>query len=190
MKKAVLLSLCIYPLALIAAPHEHIDHEAHVHGEAILHVVLEKNALAIELNSPAANIVGFEHQPKNKAQKKAVADAIQHLKKIGDLFLIPAAAQCKAEEVEVASSLAENQDDHHHRHGHEEHDHKDEHEEETHSEFTAHYHFHCDQPAQLNQIEMTIFKTFPGIENMDVQSVSQRGQQKQELTPANKVLTL
>lgn len=186
---ALLLSLCICPsLVIKAAPHEHINHEAHVHGQATLDVVLENDELAIGFASPAANIVGFEHQPKNARQKKTVADAMEQLKQIDALFLLPADAQCKPGQINVASSLAENEHAHHAEHGHKEHDGHQK--EESHSEFTAHYHFRCGQPAALKQIEMAILKTFPGIEHMQVQSISPSGQHKTELSPADKVLEL
>lgn len=48
---------------------------SHVHGEATLLVVLEGNALDITLQSPAANIVGFEHLASTPEQIRSVQSA-------------------------------------------------------------------------------------------------------------------
>ena len=45
-------------------------HQTHVHGEATLNLVLDGNQLLLELASPAANLLGFEHAPQNQAQKQ------------------------------------------------------------------------------------------------------------------------
>ena len=44
---------------------------AHVHGEAVLNVVQEGTNVFIEFESPAINLVGFEHAPINPEQKAA-----------------------------------------------------------------------------------------------------------------------
>ena len=65
----MLLYLGGFNLALSQAEEKH-HHKAHVHGVAHLNVALEDNELYIEFISPAANIVGFEHQPKTEKTKR------------------------------------------------------------------------------------------------------------------------
>jgi hypothetical protein len=45
-----------------------------------MNVAFEENELYIELISPAASIVGFEHHPRSEAQKTAVKKATETLK--------------------------------------------------------------------------------------------------------------
>ncbi len=181
-----LISLLAGSNLICAAEHEHEKHEAHVHGEAQLLVALEDNTLEIEFLSPAMNILGFEHQPANEAQSHAIESALETLKQPGLLFSIPSAAKCASVSVEVESPLAE----------HGKHDHKapkvtgHDHEEKTHSDFTGHYSFHCAEMSRLNRIDIDIFKRFPGTEVIEVQSISEQGQQKVELTPNYKSLEL
>ncbi|MES9912819.1 MAG: DUF2796 domain-containing protein [Candidatus Sedimenticola sp. 4PFRAG1] len=161
---------------LCASEDEHEHHEAHVHGEAQLLIALEGNTLEIEFSSPAMNIVGFEHQPVDEAQLKAVKSAIGTLKQPDLLFSITSAAKCDPMASEVESPLAD----------HSEHDHK----EETHSDFTGHYHFQCAEMSRLETIEIELFEQFPGIEVIEAQSISKRGQQKIDLTPGHSTLDL
>ena len=61
------LPFALIPLAIAHAADEHDhDHEhgslrAHVHGVARLDMALECRTLEFELDTPAMNIVGFEH---------------------------------------------------------------------------------------------------------------------------------
>ena len=149
-------------------------------------VALEGSTLDIELLSPALNIVGFEHQPANVAQSDAVESAIVTLKQPGLLFSLPSAAKCSPVSIKVESPLAEH-DDHDHEHSKEtSHDR----EEKTHSDFTGHYSFQCSDMSVLDRIAIEIFKQFPGIEVIGVQSISQQGQQKLELSPDHNILEL
>lgn len=81
----------------LAAPAlaEGHGHDAHVHGEGSLNLVQEGNAVLIELEVPAANIVGFEHDPRTDAQNAAVAEAVATLRNGSGLFAFPAAAKCR-----------------------------------------------------------------------------------------------
>ena len=68
---------------------EYRRHEAHEHGVAHMNVAFEGNELYIEFISPAANIVGFEHQPRTQEQKAAVKAAIKKLEAGEKLFALP-----------------------------------------------------------------------------------------------------
>ena len=73
----------------------------HIHGVSTLDVVVEGNTVSMDLQSPGADIVGFESQPVSDEQKTAVGRANQMLSRPLDLFQFPAAAQCT-----VASAAA------------------------------------------------------------------------------------
>ena len=67
---------------------------AHVHGIAILNLAMEGDELEIEFVSPAGNIVGFEHEAVTAAERRAIRDAIEQLRKGNELFDLPLAASC------------------------------------------------------------------------------------------------
>ena len=72
MKKILTLSTCLILASAYSSAHAETkhDHGAHEHGIATMNIAWESNQLTIAMVSPAFNIVGFEHQPKNKKQKK------------------------------------------------------------------------------------------------------------------------
>ena len=67
---------------------------AHVHGIATLNLAMEGDELEIEFASPAGNIVGFEHEAVTAAERRAIRDAIEQLRKGNELFDLPLAASC------------------------------------------------------------------------------------------------
>ncbi|UCJ18364.1 DUF2796 domain-containing protein [Pseudomonas sp. MM211] len=191
------LPFALLPLAAVHAQnhdHDH-DHEhgslgKHEHGVATLNVALEGNTLEIELESPAMNIVGFEHAATSEADKKTVAAARALLEKPLALFSLPAAAGCSLTEHELQSPLFGNAEaDHDHDHDHDEHADGDEHHHE-HSDIDADYSFTCKQPGALKTLDLSAFyKQFPATQKINVQLIGPSGQQGVESTPANAQLT-
>ncbi len=181
------ISLLAFHSQISAAEHEqeYEQHGAHVHGVAQLLIAQEGDTLEIEFHSPAMNIVGFEHQPKTETQHQAIETAIDTLGQPDQLFRLPSAAKCRYTEAEVETSLS-NHKAHEHADEHDSHEHAD----EAHSDFTAHYHFQCGEISQLNRIEIDLMKQFPATEQIEVQSISPKGQQKIDLTPGQNTIEL
>lgn len=155
------------------------QHGAHVHGIATLNIAVEGNNIYIEFSSPSANIVGFGHSPRTPEQKDAVADAVTKLQKVDSLFLLSARSESKL----VKSSVNTTIDKEHQ--GHEEKrdgNHGDAGEHERHSEFEAQYQFVCQKPDKLSQIEVMLFRAFPGIEQIKVQLLTESKQTAVEMT--------
>ena len=207
LKLIALATSLLTPLALVAPgaavgeehdhEHEHRQHEAHVHGIAELNLALEGEEVHVELDSPAANIVGFEHAPSSKADHAAVDKAVATLKNGDQLFRFNKEAGCRLEKAMVTSALLEEEhhdhddkhsDDHdHENHEHEAHEHE-EHEGETHSDIEAVYHFECDQPAKLTQLTVELFEAFPATEKLNVQYVVENKQGATELSMKDHVV--
>ena len=184
-----------------AAEYRH--QEAHEHGVAHMNVAFEGNELYIELISPAANIVGFEHQPRTQEHKDAVTAAIKKLEAGEKLFAFPSGVggrlvkskvhtdinndsghesdETKSHEHDEMSREAGNEAE---KHGHEDHQHGDEH--ESHSEFKAEYHFVCKNPKKLEHIDVLLLSVFPGIEQIKVQLLTGTEQTALELTATKK----
>jgi hypothetical protein len=167
---------------------EYRHHEAHEHGVAILNVAIEGNNIYIEFSSPAANIVGFEHHPRTHDQKNAVKDAIKNLQEGDALFIISAGSESRLVKSIVDADIDKDEDHHsesEHAHGQEKHHDKensevDEH--QRHSEFKAEYHFVCNKLDRLPQIDVKLFRVFPGIEHIKVQLLNETQQTAVELT--------
>lgn len=184
------LPFALLPLA-VAQAHEDHDHEhgslgAHEHGVARLNAVLDGQALELELDSPAMNLVGFEHMASSAADKAKVAAARKQLENPLALFNLPTAAGCKVSSQELNSPLfgdkpeADHDDDddatdgkgaaaHEHHHDH--------------SEIHAHYQFTCATPSALSNLDLTqVFKTFPATQKIQVQLIGPSGQQGVDAT--------
>jgi hypothetical protein len=171
--------------------------EAHVHGEASLNLVLDDQSLFIEFESPAYNLVGFEHEPKDQIQQKEVQDTLSLLSKPRKVFGFSAQAGCLVESVSVTTTMAgvgkntvgyveeHHEDEHHEDEHHEDEHHEDEHHDhsdgdstnkESHSEFKANYLMICSEPEKLRTIEFKLFKEFLGLKSVQVQWINGEGQ--------------
>ncbi|WP_165681713.1 DUF2796 domain-containing protein [Metapseudomonas otitidis] len=184
------LPFALLPLAFSVQAHEHDhDHEghgslgAHEHGVARLNAALDGSTLELELESPAMNLVGFEHEARSDADKAAVAKARAELEKPLALFALPEAAGCKVSEQKLESPLFGNAPEKAHEHEHK-HEDGDKHDHE-HSEIHAHYHLECATPAKLTGLDLKgLFTRFPATQKIQVQLIGPKGQQGAELTPA------
>jgi len=193
----LLLALPFALLPLVAAQaheaHEHGSLGAHEHGVGRLNAALDGQTLELELQSPAMNLVGFEHPATTDADKAKVAAVRALLDKPLELFNLPKGAGCVVANQELESPLfgdpapeeADDDDDDDHapeaaagtqpavaEHHHD------------HSEIHAHYQFTCTTPAALKTLDLgQVFKTFPATHKIQVQLISGSGQQGVDVTP-------
>ena len=184
------LPFALLPLAVAHAHDEH-DHDhtalgAHEHGVAKLDVVLDGNTLELGLDSPAMNLVGFEHPATSAADKAKVAAVRKQLENPAALFNLPKAAGCVVSSQALNSPLfgdkpqADHDEDDHATDGkgaaaHEHH--------HDHSEIHAHYQFTCATPTALGNLDLSqVFKTFPATQKIQVQLIGPSGQQGVDAT--------
>ena len=169
---------------------------AHEHGTSSLNIAIEDTALLLELESPAADLVGFEHAPKNDADHEAIKTALETLKTPDKLFVPDASANCTLSSAKAKTFGAiseedshDHEDDHSHgedehghaedEHGHaeDEHGHSDDgHSDEEHSEFYAIWVWECGAMDELKKIGLPFFKVFPTASQIRVQIISENGQ--------------
>ena len=240
--KPWLVGLTLFQLATWS--HAFEQHGAHEHGVAQLNIVKEGASLAIALETPAANVLGFEHLPKTKEQKHKVAEAYEVLNAPERLFELSVGAACRHTDTDIEGEVLaavdhdhhkehdhshddhhhddhrdhhhdedhhkehdhshdeqhheeahkdQHDDEHHHDHGHKghhEHDHHNLAGEETHSDILVQYAYTCKNPSKLTTIDVLLFETFSGFEEIDAQVISSKGQQAVELTSSKKRIEL
>lgn len=133
--------------------HEHEEHGAHVHGIAALNLVLDGGELYLELDSPAVNLLGFEHAATTAEDKAKLEQVHDTLTKGEQLFAMDSAAGCSQKKADVTSALAEGS-------------------EGGHGDMEVAYVFACDAPQKLDGIGVDLFDAFPAIEKLDVQFVA------------------
>ena len=139
----------------------HVEsHGAHVHGRALLHIVMENDIVHLELHSPAMNLVGFEHSAGTAGQRKAVDHAKKQLAAAAELFSFEG-ARCNPTETNLDFSAVlagpEHQGAHHH-HGH-----------DQHGDIVAQYRYQCEKPDLPDALSTELFDFFPGVEALEAQ---------------------
>ncbi len=180
------LPFALLPLA-VAHAHEDHDHDhdhahgslaAHEHGAARLNVVLEDKVLELELESPAMNLVGFEHAANSDSDKAKVAAVRTQLENPLALFALAKAANCSESAQELESPLFGDKP-------------TSVHNEQGHSEIHAHYTFDCETPEQLTTLDLSpLFKAFPATNRIQLQLIGPNGQQGIEATAAHASIPL
>ncbi|VFM99451.1 MAG: Protein of unknown function (DUF2796) [Candidatus Kentron sp. G] len=93
------LSIFILTALFTAGPT--LAEPAHRHGVADLDIAFSGKKIAIELHSPAHNILGFEHAPRTDAERERLAEDLSRLKEANSLFGLPDTAGCKLESVVI-----------------------------------------------------------------------------------------
>lgn len=170
------LLLALAGVSAFALAETQRQYEAHEHGAASLLVSADGAELVIVLDSPAFNLFGFEHAPSTTEQQAAVDDALARLITGAGLFVINRSAGCELEDshvVETASTLQMDP-------GHDEHEAAG-----GHSDVVVEWHFHCDSPSDLAEIEVGLFDTFPNLTDLDAQYLLDAAQGAQSLSPDN-----
>ncbi|TQV70582.1 DUF2796 domain-containing protein [Exilibacterium tricleocarpae] len=161
--------------------------KAHVHGTAVLTLAVEYKNLEIQFESPATNLVGFEHDASSPDEKQAVKQA-EAILESSDLLFSFFGTSCEPEEttVDMAGVTGDQHGHHDHSRGHNESTHS----ESTHSEIRAHYRFVCKDAESLKSVSTALFHRFPGIEAINAIWVSASQQGTEWLRPDRNTFSL
>jgi hypothetical protein len=189
-------TLTVFAAALAATPalaeDEHRELGAHEHGHGTLNIAVEKARISMELEVPGMDIVGFEHAAESKDDKAAVDKASKALGEPLKLFKVPEAAGCKVADTKVKieaehedgdkdhdAKAEEKKGDDHAKEAHGNHDHE---EHEGHNAFHVTYALDCTKPAALTSIAFDYFKSFAGAQALTVNVVTDKAQNKYEVS--------
>lgn len=180
------------PLAAEDGKHRQLD--AHVHGQGTLNIAIEDQKVELELEAPGADIAGFESHAETAEQKAAIEKGKALLSDGRALFVWPEAAGCTLDKTEVSVEAGEQDANDDTAGKHDGHDHhgkaKDKEEHGGHSEFHAHYHMTCKNPAALTQLETRYFATFAAAKALTVNIVGSKGQSQMQLTREKPLIAL
>lgn len=172
--RSLMLALSLISLPTLEASEGHSHAlQAHEHGVAQLNVVLEAGQLDIELETPAANLLGFEHSPRSAKEQQQLQSLKTALENPFSLLSLPSAAACTLsartlegglleEAAKTASTSAQ----------------------ESHSELHLSYRLNCQHPEQLKVLSLApFFQRFPATRQLLVQLIGPQGQQGITATP-------
>ena len=147
--------------------HEKRQLESHEHGVSSLKIALEGQILEMELESPANDIVGFEHAPENENQRTTVKTALSLLKSKPGLFRTSSAANCKIEDVLGDFEV-----------------------EKDHAGFHITWKIKCLNPEKIKNLETSFFRQFPKAEEIEVEIITASGQKAIEWEKETKKIKL
>lgn len=144
-------------------------HAQHVHGVIELGVVVEDGTVAVSLNAPLSDVVGFEHAPENDEQLELIRQAAALLSNPEAMFGLPDSASCTISDTSIdgpayvlehltedaAAPVLSDHDDHDEHeesagHDHDEHEEAADHDHDEHEESTDHDHDDAEQHAEVN----------------------------------------
>jgi len=147
--------------------HDHDEERrqlsAHRHGSGNFNIAIEGHKVSMELESPGADIVGFEYKATTDKQKAAVASAQTRLKDIANVVGLPGAAGCKLESSTVKLNIESGD------------------KKTSHSEFHSEYVMTCSAPHKLVEITFPYFKNFKGAQELEVSVAGPKSQKKFEV---------
>ncbi len=195
MKYLLFVTVCL-PLSAAAEQSRSLD--AHEHGAGTLGIAISASEVAMSLEAPGMDIVGFEHSATSAEDRAAVETAVSDLARPMDLFVLPESAGCLVKGAKVFLEGDDPEHAHDDEHADEDdHAHDDDHAEEQtdehgaeHTEFRAEYILQCENPQNIDRIEFAYFERFPNAREMDVQIVTDSGATGHEVERDTPVLEL
>lgn len=159
--------VCLAFAAALALPAAAGELGAHVHGVGKLQIAVDGNTLSLALESPLANLLGFEHLPRSDKQKAAVREMAERLNRPAELFLTTPSARCAPTSVNLTSPVLEPA-----KPG-----------GDGHNDLDGEFVFRCERPQALREIDVRLFAAFSHLRRLDVEVVSPRGQSASRLAP-------
>jgi Protein of unknown function (DUF2796) len=145
------------------------ERAAHEHGKVTINVALEETQLVIELDSPAVNIVGFEHEPRTDGERAAVRKASDILKSGKGLFGLSKDALCMFEGADIKAPKWEQSREE--QGAHDEHEH--------HADYEARFTYRCDAPRNLTWLEPWVLDKLLNVVEARVNITTGAGQQSE-----------
>lgn len=137
--------------------HERTEHAAHEHGAARLTIVTTDSGLDITLETPAANVFGFEHTAKTDEDKQTVSAAAA---KLAAVFAPNSEANCELKDRTVEADG----------------------ESGGHSDVDASWTFTCADVDKISGVDVTLFSAFPqGFQHVNAEWVTATGVGAKEL---------
>lgn len=155
-------------------------HEAHTHGIADLNIAIDDDSVFIELESPAINLLGFEHKPHNDAQRQALTATLEVLNDIKQVIRFDQ-VDCLATETVITPPFEADQSIQ---------DDSDSDASEAHSEFHASYTLACDNAGLIRSGTVHLFDRFAGFETVRVRWITSNEQGTARLNSRSKTFKI
>lgn len=146
-------------ILLLAAGAAAAAGKPHQHGVASLSAAVDGNILELEFESPLEDLVGFEHAPRNDAQRRALQAMKERFAAPQALFMPSPKAGCRAAPAELEMPQGG-----------------------EHADLHALVRFQCATPEALRGLELRLFDAFPRLQRVRVQLAAPGRQAGAEVT--------
>jgi Protein of unknown function (DUF2796) len=163
---------CCFVVCPPVLADEFEQHPPHEHGKVTLNAALDGNQLVIELDSPAVNVVGFEHEPRTDGERAAVSAAAKLLGNGRTLFAMPREARCQFEKTALKPPQWETTDD---VPGQPE-------APGQHADYEARFTYQCWSPDHLTWLEPALLDKLRNVTEARVNIATARGQRSEVAT--------
>jgi hypothetical protein len=145
--------LAILPCLSVAGhQHEHRAVTAHQHGVGELTVVMEGKTMQVNLVSPAVNVFGFEHSANTERERQHEKKVFEQLTQSESVVMIKEGG-CLLTHYEMTQPFDDKTND----------------KSSVHTDLNITYSFTCQQPLEISKINLTLFDTFSGFEQINAQ---------------------
>ena len=124
----------------------------------------------VALDTPAVNVIGFERAPRNKKEEEVLESAAQRFRNEPLVQPEQQGESCEVESAEVHSALLHDRDA-----------------EGDHAEFSVVQQLACSQMLSEGGIRATVLETYPDIERLRLEWISDSSQGATDLTPSEAV---
>jgi hypothetical protein len=169
----------------------HRQHGAHVHGEATLNIGVDGQLLLISLEAPGMSVLGFEHPPRDDAERSLFRHALEVLGMPEQWLTVPAAAACVLESSKVEPHGFESPSEGGQATQHEgpatpraEEAHHE------HADVDVTYRYACHVPLAVRTLDVRLFEVFPDLHKINVELVLPDRQGSQVLLPGTTTIPL
>lgn len=166
----------------------------HVHGHGQLLIAQDDSQWQLAFSIPAADLLGFEHEPEGQAQREKLY-AIEAA--VGDFNnVVRVGGHCQVSSQDIDIPYAEHRNAHNSHKGqaaHEEHavpeGHDNHSDHENHSKHEAHQHndislaYTLSCSDSISAITIRMFEFAPSLSSLEVQWINDKGQGMTDVTP-------
>lgn len=153
----------------------------HVHGTGRLDIVIDGNKLALDLDAPAHDIIGFEHAPGTPEQQAALDKATAALNDAASLFSPSSEAGCKLVKANAGLEQPEPADNSAKKPSGEQH---------AHADINGSFEFECADITRLKAIKLGYFAAFPGAGKLEITISGPKSQATREATRGSPTIDL
>lgn len=172
------LFACIFYASMQS--HAQSNPDAHTHGEGRITFVFDNKQMLMEMKTPAANMLGFEHKPSSDTQWQTLEVLAKTLHDPQNLIVLE--PDCKLTKSDIRLPFervthkepkeTNNEHEHESEHEHDEHEHSTGDDNKTHSinhaDIYAQYAWSCEK-SHPPKLTFKYFDTYPNFKHLKVE---------------------